>query len=110
MNPKKAVIVLWQSHPRRLVFCHEASSDTWMILPGGVGLCNQFLARPGPRLRATGKRRRFALAPSGIYVAASLPIKNSRTDPDKEHPDQKQRVGATPDQGHHDEIEPEFRY
>ena len=42
MNPKKAVIVLWQDHPQRLVFCHEASYDPWMELPNGVGLCNQF--------------------------------------------------------------------
>ena len=42
MNPKKAVIVLWQDHPQRLVFCHEASYDPWLELPNGVGLCNQF--------------------------------------------------------------------
>ncbi len=42
MNPKKAIIVLWQDHPHRLVFCDEASYDPWMELPNGVGLCNQF--------------------------------------------------------------------
>lgn len=42
MNPKKAVIVVWEHWNHRLIFCHEASYDPWIELPNGVGLCNQF--------------------------------------------------------------------
>jgi len=42
LNPKKALIVLWENWTHRLVFSHEASYDPWMELPNGVGLCNQF--------------------------------------------------------------------
>ncbi len=42
MNPKKAIVVVWENFPQRFVFCHEASYDPVMELPNGVALCNQF--------------------------------------------------------------------
>lgn len=42
MNPKKAIVVVWENFPPRFVFSHEASYDPILELPNGVALCNQF--------------------------------------------------------------------
>jgi hypothetical protein len=42
LNPKKAVIIVWEKNKNRFVFSHEASYCPWLELPNGVGMCNQF--------------------------------------------------------------------
>ena len=42
VNPRKAVIVSWERSPHQFVFAHEASYCPLMMVPSGVGLCNQF--------------------------------------------------------------------
>lgn len=42
MNPKKAIIVVWQNKPYKFVFSHEASYCPWIQLPSGAGPCFQF--------------------------------------------------------------------
>ncbi len=42
MNPKKAILIVWENLPQRFVFSHEASYDPILELPNGVALCNQF--------------------------------------------------------------------
>ncbi|NPV46817.1 MAG: hypothetical protein HPY69_07655 [Armatimonadetes bacterium] len=42
LNPRRAVMVLWEGHAHRLVFSHEASYCPLLELPGGEAMCNQF--------------------------------------------------------------------
>ncbi len=42
MNPKKAIVVVWERGTHRLVFSHESSYDPCLELPNGVAMCNQF--------------------------------------------------------------------
>ena len=42
LNPKKAVIIVWEKNKNRFIFSHEASYCPWLELPNGVGMCNQF--------------------------------------------------------------------
>ena len=47
LNPRRAILVSWEDHDHRLVFCHEASYQPWIELPNGVALCNQFFEGNG---------------------------------------------------------------
>lgn len=42
LNARKAVVILWQDHPQRFVFSHEASYCPLLELPSGAAMCNQF--------------------------------------------------------------------
>ena len=42
LNPKKAVIVVWEKNKNRFVFSHEASYCPFLELPNGVAMGNQF--------------------------------------------------------------------
>jgi hypothetical protein len=42
LNPKKAVIIVWENNRQRFVFSHEASYCPWLELPNGAAMCNQF--------------------------------------------------------------------
>ncbi len=42
LNPKKAVIIVWNGRPERFVFSHEASYAPWFELPSGNALEYQF--------------------------------------------------------------------
>jgi hypothetical protein len=42
VNPKKAVMIVWEKGNHRFVFSHEASYCPWLELPNGAGMCNQF--------------------------------------------------------------------
>ncbi len=42
MNPRKALVVLWEGHSHRFIFSHEASYCPLLELPGGEAMCNQF--------------------------------------------------------------------
>ncbi len=41
-NPRKAIIVVWEGKPYKLVFSHEASYSPFLELPSGVGVDFQF--------------------------------------------------------------------
>jgi hypothetical protein len=41
-NPKKAIVIVWQDKPYKLVFSHEASYSPWIELPSGAGADFQF--------------------------------------------------------------------
>jgi hypothetical protein len=42
LNPRRAVIIRWESKPYRFVFSHEASYCPWFELPSGAALSYQF--------------------------------------------------------------------
>ena len=61
LNPRKAVIVSWEGSPHQFVFAHEASYCPLMMVPSGVGLCNQFFKGNkgwGDLFNANGRKER----------------------------------------------------
>jgi hypothetical protein len=42
LNPKKAIIIVWEGKTHKFVFSHEASYCPFILLPSGAGPCFQF--------------------------------------------------------------------